>query len=108
DTIIIFTSDHGDQLGAHGLHQKWYSMYEESLHVPLIIHSPVLFSGYNFTDELTSHVDIIPTMLALAGISEFNTLANLRPKHTEIHKLVGKSLCMNVNNLQINYQCDRS
>lgn len=108
DTIIIFTSDHGDQLGAHGLHQKWYNMYEESLHVPLIIHSPVLFSGYNFTDELTSHVDIIPTMLALAGISEFNTLANLRPKHTEIHKLVGKRLCMNVNNLQINYQCDRS
>ncbi len=106
DTIIIFTSDHGDQLGSHGLYQKWYNMYEESLHVPLIIHSPVLFSGYNFTDELTSHVDIIPTMLALAGINETKTLAKLRPKHTEIHKLVGKRICMDVDPCQINYKCD--
>src|SRR5690606_7340741 len=53
DTIIIFTSDHGEQLGAHGLFQKWHNIYEESIHVPLIIHSPALFSGYTATNELT-------------------------------------------------------
>ena len=46
NTIVIFTSDHGDLLGAHGgLFQKWYNAYEETIHVPFIIHSPKLFSG---------------------------------------------------------------
>ena len=40
NTIIIFTSDHGDYLGAHGLFQKWYSSYEEAIHVPLSIIGP--------------------------------------------------------------------
>jgi arylsulfatase A-like enzyme len=108
DTIIIFTADHGDQLGAHGLYQKWYNIYEESLHVPLIIHSPVLFSDYNFTDELTSHVDIIPTMIGLANISEAKTLSKLKFNHTETHKLVGKRICMNLDTTQINYKCDHT
>ena len=48
NTIIIFTSDHGDLLGAHGgLHQKWYNMYEESIHVPLLIHNKCLFPIIN-------------------------------------------------------------
>ena len=58
DTIVVFTSDHGEQLGAHGgLYQKWYTMYEESIHVPLIIHNPSLFPSSTSTDMLTSHVD---------------------------------------------------
>ena len=59
NTIVVFTSDHGEQLGAHGgLYQKWYNMYEESIHVPLIIHSPSLFKENKCTDMLTSHVDV--------------------------------------------------
>lgn len=69
NTIIIFTSDHGDLLGAHGgLFQKWYNAYEEATHVPFIIHSPKLFSNRQTTDMLTSHVDILPTLLGLAKI----------------------------------------
>ncbi|MEZ5269434.1 MAG: sulfatase-like hydrolase/transferase [Microthrixaceae bacterium] len=38
DTIVVFTSDHGDLLGAHGgLVQKWYNAYEEAVHVPLVV-----------------------------------------------------------------------
>ncbi|WP_338148624.1 sulfatase-like hydrolase/transferase [Brevibacillus humidisoli] len=69
DTIVIFTSDHGELLGAHGgMHQKWYCAYEEVIHVPFIIHNPRLFSGRESVDMLTSHVDLLPTMLGLAGI----------------------------------------
>jgi len=43
DTIIIYTSDHGDLLGSHGgLFQKWYQAYEEAIHVPFIVHNPQL------------------------------------------------------------------
>ncbi len=46
NTIVIFTSDHGSLLGAHGgMFQKWHQAYEESSHVPFIVHSPTLFSG---------------------------------------------------------------
>lgn len=90
DTIIIFTSDHGDTLGSHGLYQKWHNVYEESLGVPLVIHSPVLFDGYNQTHELTSHVDILPTMLSLAGINFNSTQKILSKNHSEARDLVGK------------------
>ncbi|XWV26483.1 arylsulfatase [Tupanvirus soda lake] len=108
DTIIIFTSDHGEQLGAHGLHQKWHNIYEESIHVPLIIHSPVLFSGYNSTEELTSHVDLIPTMMALANLNEETAQKKLKCDHDEVHTLVGKKICINhIDKCQINYECDK-
>ncbi|MDN4608342.1 sulfatase-like hydrolase/transferase [Sporosarcina highlanderae] len=93
DTIIVFTSDHGDLLGSHGgLFQKWHNAYEESLHVPLIIHSPKLFSGRQQTEMLTSHVDIIPTLLGLADISIDYAQDMLRRDHTEVHPLVGRDL----------------
>ena len=35
DTIVVFTSDHGDMLGAHGgMQQKWYNAYDEAIRVP--------------------------------------------------------------------------
>ncbi|MGH3122818.1 MAG: sulfatase-like hydrolase/transferase, partial [Streptosporangiaceae bacterium] len=58
NTIVIFTSDHGELLGAHGgMFQKWHQAYEESSHVPFIMHNPVLFTGRQSLDGLTSHAD---------------------------------------------------
>ncbi|MGD6776792.1 sulfatase-like hydrolase/transferase [Sutcliffiella horikoshii] len=93
NTIVIFLSDHGELLGAHGgLYQKWYNTYEESIHVPLIIHSPKLFSGKETTDMLTSHVDVLPTMLGLADIDAEEIQQQLKRDHTEVHPLVGRDL----------------
>ncbi|ARD48868.1 sulfatase-like hydrolase/transferase [Sporosarcina sp. P33] len=93
NTIIVFTSDHGEQLGAHGgLYQKWYTMYEESIHVPLIIHSPKLFHNAKSTNMLTSHVDILPTLLGLAGIDTAAAERKLSCDHTEAKPLVGRNL----------------
>ncbi|HZY10419.1 MAG TPA: sulfatase-like hydrolase/transferase [Bacteroidota bacterium] len=93
DTIIIFTADHGDLLGAHGgLFQKWYNAYEESIHVPFIIHYPKLFSGRNSTDMLTSHVDIVPTLLGLANLHVDKIQKVLSKDHTEVHPFVGRDL----------------
>lgn len=93
DTIVIFTSDHGEMLGSHGgLFQKWYQAYEESAHVPLIIHNPILFTEAKQTDELTSHVDILPTILGLANIDQKDAQNQLMNSHTEVHPLVGRDL----------------
>ncbi len=93
NTIIVFTSDHGEQLGAHGgLYQKWYNMYEESIHVPLIIHCPALFKGAKCTEMLTSHVDILPTLLGLTGINADLIREKLSKDHTEALPLVGRNL----------------
>ncbi|WP_010198704.1 sulfatase-like hydrolase/transferase [Bacillus sp. m3-13] len=93
NTIVIFLSDHGELLGAHGgLYQKWNNTYEESIHVPLIIHSPKLFSGKETTDMLTSHVDVLPTMLGLADIDAEEIQQQLKRDHTEVHPLVGRDL----------------
>ncbi|OCT13622.1 arylsulfatase [Paenibacillus pectinilyticus] len=93
ETIVIFTSDHGDLLGAHGnLHQKMYCAYEEVLHVPFLIHSKTLFpKKVNFT-ELTSHVDLVPTMLGLAGTDIAETQNRLQRSFSEVRPFVGRDL----------------
>ena len=69
-THVVCTSDHGELLGAHGaLHQKWYNAYEETLRVPLVI-APAQRSELAGTSSsaLTTHADMVPTLLGLAGI----------------------------------------
>lgn len=69
NTVIVFTSDHGDALGDHGLSQKW-TMYEPAVHVPAIVHAPGrLRSGVEVSD-LISHVDLGATILDLAGVEQ--------------------------------------
>jgi arylsulfatase A-like enzyme len=94
NTIVIFTSDHGDYLGAHGLFQKWYTVYEEATHVPLIIAMPKkTHSKYvGKTDAITSHIDLLPTLLSLAGIDEEKIALSLKTSHSEVRKLVGRDL----------------
>jgi choline-sulfatase len=93
NTIVIFTSDHGELLGAHGgMHQKWHSMYEEATHVPFIVHNSELFPSRASLDEITSHADLLPTMLGLAGLNATKLRKELAKTHTEAHPLVGRDL----------------
>lgn len=66
-TVIIFTSDHGEMGGVHGLRDKGASLYREASQVPLWIAHPDLAGGTS-TEALTSHVDLAPTLLRLAGL----------------------------------------
>ena len=69
DTIVVFTSDHGEMAGAHGMRQKGASMYKENIGVSLMIRHPEVDGGRE-TDALATSLDLIPTMLDLAGIDD--------------------------------------
>ena len=67
NSVVIFTSDHGDCLGDHGLSQKW-NMYDASVRVPLIVWAPKRFKGGRKAEGLQQLFDVGPTILELAGI----------------------------------------
>ncbi len=93
NTIVVFFSDHGEMLGAHGgLHQKWYNAYQETIHVPFIVSNPILFDGAKESDVPTSHVDLLPTLLGLADIDQEQARKTLSENHSEARPLVGKDL----------------
>ncbi len=81
DTSIIFTADHGELFGQHNCYLHAYHMWEQALRVPLVIASPRLPAGGTLEDRPTTHVDLAPTALELAGLD--------RPAGDE---LPGKSL----------------
>jgi arylsulfatase A-like enzyme len=67
-TIVIRCSDHGEMGLAHGgLRQKMFNVYEETINVPLVFSNPVLFPKSTRTDALASLVDVLPTVLRVAG-----------------------------------------
>ena len=67
-TVIVRCSDHGEMGLAHGgLRQKAFNTYEETIHVPLVVSNPVLFPRAVTSPALASLVDIVPTVLSLAG-----------------------------------------
>jgi choline-sulfatase len=64
DTIIVWTTDHGDQMWEHELFLK-FQMHEASVHVPLLIHDPR--RGPGVREELVEHIDVFPTICELVG-----------------------------------------
>ena len=69
NTIVIFTSDHGELCGAHGMSGKGSTAYQEQNHVPFIVYHPAI-SGGKTCQAVTSHLDIVPTILNLAGVEK--------------------------------------
>lgn len=93
NTLIVYTSDHGEMLGAHGgAHQKWYNAYEETIHVPFIFSGPLVANPQRSVDQLTSHADIVPTLLGFAGVDVVAAQKKLCADHTEVRRLVGRDL----------------
>ena len=91
DTIIIFSSDHGDYLGRRGgQQQKWHGLFEEIVHVPLFISGPGIKPG--IVKQFVGHVDVLPTILGLLNIDANETLQKLENNFTKALPLLGRDL----------------
>jgi arylsulfatase A-like enzyme len=68
NTIVLFTADHGEYAGSHGLRAKGGGAYEEAINVPLYIYDPrgKFSNGPGTRSQLTSTVDLAPLLLTIA------------------------------------------
>lgn len=68
NTVVIFTSDHGDTMGAHKIWNKDYTMYDEIYNVPFIVRWPGVTPQNTRNDTYIHHfIDLTPTLLEIAG-----------------------------------------
>ncbi|WP_049898156.1 sulfatase [Halococcus agarilyticus] len=68
DTVFVLTSDHGENIGDHGLMDHQYCLYETLLDVPLVIHGGA-FAGGGVVDDPVQLVDLPPTLLDAADVT---------------------------------------
>jgi arylsulfatase A-like enzyme/4-amino-4-deoxy-L-arabinose transferase-like glycosyltransferase len=68
DTIVVLTADHGEEFLEHGGFGHGDTLYEEVLHVPLIVAGPGVVRGARVS-RLASLTDVVPTVLDLAGVA---------------------------------------
>lgn len=73
DTILAFTSDHGESLGEHGEATHAIFIYESTVRVPFIIRYPLKLPGGKTYRGTVSGVDVMPTVLGLAGLEPSST-----------------------------------
>lgn len=67
NTVVLFTSDHGEMVGAHGVVTKYPQMYDEVLRIPLRVRWPGHTPSGSIETSYVSHVDLLPTFADLAG-----------------------------------------
>src|SRR5262245_50050237 len=92
-TLLIITSDHGENIGDHGLMSHAYSLHDTLIHVPLIVRYPALFpSGQRVTQQVQL-TDLFPTMLDVLGLDvphvrqELQGVSLLAPSDTPEERL---------------------
>lgn len=91
NTIVIFSSDHGEMLGDHGIYLKGPYFYEPLIRVPLIIRWPAGFKAGIKPDALVEEIDIAPTLLEAAGVPiphrmQGKSLTKLLTGQTDAHR----------------------
>ena len=69
DTLVLFVSDHGDLIGAHGLFDKGPMMYDEQLHIPLVARWPGVIPEDEACGEMVTFLDLMPTLAEAAGLA---------------------------------------
>jgi arylsulfatase len=94
-TVVIFTADHGEMAGSHGLRQKANLVYDENFHVPLIVKHPDHGAlGGSASAAMASAVDLAPTLLEIAG-ADAATVAEAHPAlhgHSLVPAFEGRSV----------------
>lgn len=111
NTLILFTSTTGNLVGDHGLWGSCYCGYEGAIQVPFILHLPQRFSSQRamLRDELalmTSSIDVLPTLLSLAGVDVLETQKRLRITHKKVLPLPGRNLFCDDSSVSIYYQSE--
>ncbi len=70
DTVIVFTSDHGEEFYDHRGWWHGQTLYDELTHVPLLIKLPGHIKGGEVNSDFARHIDLAPTCLSLAGVEK--------------------------------------
>lgn len=79
NTVVVMTSDHGYQLGEHGLWQK-QSLFEESARIPFIVYTPGMTAGGKTTERIAELIDIYPTLADIVGLQQPDHLTGVSLK----------------------------
>ena len=74
NTIVVFTSDHGDYMGEHAMMFKDKSSYDATVRVPLIVRHPLSSVRGGINEDLISNVDYLPTLLEFLNIPIDSTI----------------------------------
>ncbi len=69
NTMVVYSTDHGDMLGGHRLFNKGMNMYDEIFHIPMIVRWPGVTEPGSVTGSFVNLVDLMPTILEAAGVS---------------------------------------
>jgi arylsulfatase A-like enzyme len=75
DTLIVVTADHGEELWDHGHFFHGQSLYDELLHVPLLVHVPGGEAGGHVVEKTVRTADVLPTIAATLGLPAPSDLA---------------------------------
>jgi arylsulfatase A-like enzyme len=97
DTVVIYVSDHGDYMGAHGLWTKGLPCFKEAYHICSTVGYGKVRNRGRMADDFVSLVDYAPTILELAGIPMTPMLAGIPMNHDQTgiptgRKFAGRSL----------------
>jgi lipoteichoic acid synthase len=115
DTIFIILGDHGDSFGEHGTRERALSLYEETMHIPMIIFAPSLFREGRKIIGPRQQIDIFPTIADLLGFSIQGdpprgiSLLKENPKDRELYYgsiLEGVAIGMRMNSRKYIYKID--
>jgi arylsulfatase A-like enzyme len=68
NTIVVITSDHGESLTEHGIYFDHHGLYDETIHVPLIIYDPAIKKAPACIGGFVQHVDLLPTLFEMIDI----------------------------------------
>ena len=72
DTVFVIVGDHGEGFAEHGRRQHDNTIYQEGLHIPLLIHRPGLTPEGKKIDTVVNQLDILPTVVRLSGHNLIN------------------------------------
>ena len=90
NTILIITSDHGENLGEHNLMGHEFSLFDTVLHIPLIVRFPSALPPGESVEAPVSLVDILPTILEILGdharLAELKGVSLLRAKNVQANE----------------------